>query len=81
MRSHYNKMFAGDEASSAGVTVSDTGDVVINDYMNAQFYGEIDLGSDWQKIEVIFGTGSANLWVPRQQLDRGCTYSGPDARR
>ncbi|GMI30097.1 hypothetical protein TeGR_g4557, partial [Tetraparma gracilis] len=40
-----------------------SGNVVINNYENAQYYGEISLGSDEQKFEVIFDTGSANLWV------------------
>eukprot|EP00567_Pseudictyota_dubia_P003925 CAMPEP_0197450792 /NCGR_PEP_ID=MMETSP1175-20131217/26556_1 /TAXON_ID=1003142 /ORGANISM="Triceratium dubium, Strain CCMP147" /LENGTH=369 /DNA_ID=CAMNT_0042983297 /DNA_START=20 /DNA_END=1129 /DNA_ORIENTATION=+ len=37
---------------------------VINDYENAQFYGNITIGSDNQVFEVIFDSGSSNLWVP-----------------
>jgi hypothetical protein len=39
-------------------------DIVIQDYQNAQYYGEIQVGTPGQKEMVIFDTGSANLWVP-----------------
>jgi saccharopepsin len=37
-------------------------DVPIHDYQNAQFYGPIKIGG--QSFQVIFDTGSANVWVP-----------------
>jgi len=41
--------------------------VVIQDYQNGQYYGEITVGTPGQKEMMIFDTGSANLWVPNKR--------------
>merc|ERR1719333_939134 len=41
---------------------SDGDPVPISDYQGAQFYGPIKVGG--QEFQVIFDTGSANVWVP-----------------
>lgn len=46
--------------------------IIIKDFANAQYYGEVSIGTPGETFKVIFDTGSSNLWVPQV----GCKHCG-----
>jgi hypothetical protein len=57
---------------STGYKVTGEGSIVINDYANSQYYGEVSVGTPAQSFEVIYDTGSSDLWIPSASCDKSC---------
>jgi len=56
------------------IELEDGTPVIINDYMNAQYYGPVSVGTPAQTFNVIFDTGSSNLWIPSLTCGSNCGF-------
>ncbi|KAI9797990.1 MAG: Vacuolar protease A [Piccolia ochrophora] len=70
LQSHRDEMF-----KDTSIKPSDDGHPVpVNNFLNAQYFADIEIGTPPQEFKVVLDTGSSNLWVPSAECGSIACY-------